>query len=55
MTFIVKQDEAFDPLDIGFFGLKVIMPGTNGLAHLIKKFWLLAATIHLVYRNHRLT
>jgi len=35
----MKQDEAPDPLHVGFFSSDALVPGANGQAHLIKKFW----------------
>jgi hypothetical protein len=37
MTFVMKQDEALDPLHIGFFGADTITFHADDLPHLIKK------------------
>lgn len=38
VTFVVEKDEPLDPLHVSLFGSKAVMPGPNGLVHLIKEF-----------------
>src|SRR2546428_4497091 len=38
MTLAVKQNEAFDPTQIGVFGAYAIVPGTNRVAYLFQEF-----------------
>ena len=40
MTFVVEEDEAFDPVDIGFLSPWAVMPGADCLADLVKEFGL---------------
>ena len=40
MTFVVEEDEAFDPVDIGFLSPWAVMPGADCLADLVKELWL---------------
>ena len=40
MAFVVKEDEAFDPADVGFFGAQAVVPGPNGVANLLQQFGL---------------
>ena len=37
VTFVVEEDEAFDPVDIGFLSPWAVMPGADCLAHLVKE------------------
>lgn len=48
MTFVVKQDEASDPLNISFFGPEAVVLGANSIAHLIKQSRLLAALVQVI-------
>lgn len=45
MPFVVKEDEALDPIDVGFFGANGIMFGSDGVSDTVKQF-LLAALCH---------
>jgi hypothetical protein len=38
MTLDVKQDEPLDPINVSSFGSLAVVPGKNGLSHLIEKF-----------------
>jgi hypothetical protein len=38
MSFAVKQDETFDPVDVGSFGPDAIMPEPEMLPHLVEQF-----------------
>ena len=40
MTFVVEEDEAFDPVDIGFLSPWAVMPGADCLADLVEELWL---------------
>jgi hypothetical protein len=55
MTLVMKQDEALDPLHVGFFSSDAIVPGANGEANLIKKFWFAAIIGETVDVRHDLT
>ena len=37
MTFVVKEDEPFDPVDICLFGSVAVMPGADRLSNLVKE------------------
>jgi len=39
MAFVVEQDEAFDPLHIGFFRTDRVMLDADSIAHLIQKLF----------------
>jgi hypothetical protein len=52
---MMKQDEALDPLHVGFFSSDAIVPGANGQAHLIKKFWFATIIGETVDVRHDLT
>ena len=54
MTFVVKENKPFDPQDVRFLSSKAIVLGPNGIAHLIEKFWSLAALGLLAYTIHTL-
>ena len=34
---IVEEDEAFNPVDIGFFGAEGVMLAADGIAHLVEE------------------
>jgi hypothetical protein len=51
----MKQDEAPDPLHVGFFSSDAIVPIANGQAHLIKKFWFATIIGETVDGRHDLT
>ena len=38
MTLAVKQNEAFDPTQIGVFGAYALVPGTNRFAYVFQEF-----------------
>jgi hypothetical protein len=38
MLLVVKEDEAFDPIEVGLFGAAGIMLGPQGVADLIEQF-----------------
>ncbi len=38
VAFVVEKDEAFDPIDIGFFGAEGVVFEAEGVAHLIQQF-----------------
>lgn len=51
----MKQDEALDPLHVGFFSSDAIVTGANGQAHLIKKFWFATIIGEMVDVRHDFT
>ena len=51
----MKEYEASDPLDIGFFGPDAVVLGANGIAHLIQQFRFLAVLVHVLHRGHNHT
>jgi hypothetical protein len=55
MAFVMKQYEASDPLDIGFFSPNAVVLGANGIAHLIQQFRFLAVLVHVIDRGHNHT
>ena len=55
MTLGMKEDESFEPLHLGFFSSKAIVPGTNRQAHPIQKFWLATIIGEMVAVRHHLT
>lgn len=38
MAFMMKEDEAFDPVEVGFFGADRVVFGTKRVTNLIKEF-----------------
>jgi hypothetical protein len=38
VAFVMEEDEAFDPVHVGFFGADGIVLETNGLAKLVEEF-----------------
>ena len=40
VSFVMKEDEAFDPVDVSFLGLVAVMPETEDRTDLIEQFWL---------------
>ena len=52
MTFVMKQDEASDPLNIRFFSPEAVVLGANSIAHLIKQYRFLAALAHVIDIGH---
>jgi len=39
MALVVKKDEAANPIDVGLFGAKGIVFGTDGVADLFEEFF----------------
>ena len=44
VTLVMKDDEASDPLHIGFFGAEAIVSGAQSVTHLFEEFGLLTTT-----------
>lgn len=42
--FAVKEDEAFDPVDVAFFGAVSVVPEASGVAHLVEQLFGLSGT-----------
>jgi hypothetical protein len=40
MAFIVQEDAAVDPANVGFFGAQAVVPGPKGVADLLQPFGL---------------
>jgi hypothetical protein len=41
MALVVKQDKAFNPMHVRFFGTDGIVLNTQGLPNLVEEFWCL--------------
>lgn len=39
MSFVVKKDKTFDPLNIGSFGVQAVVPEPQTVSDLVQKFW----------------
>jgi len=39
VSFVMKEDEPFDPVDVGFLGLVAVVTETENVTDLIKQFW----------------
>src|SRR4030095_5274181 len=53
MPFAVKEDEAFNPAQVGIFGTYAIVTGTNRLTDLLQELGGLMLARHTMTRNHR--
>ena len=53
MPFAVKEDEAFDPAQVSFFGAYALVPDTNCLTDLLQKLGRLMLAARAMTLDHR--
>lgn len=46
MASVMEQDEAFDPMHIGFFGARRVLLETDGISYLVEQFLLCRLRTH---------